>query len=148
MIDPQLRVNDRAGWRTQAFILALTGDAAGAGQTARQMMPGAADQLAPFFQRLASLSPSQKALAVHFGHFPSDGRAQNYAQADSAADPGALAMARGSVPMGRPGSAAARSSPLDFAAVRRRPRRGPGDARRAGPARADPVRRRRAAPAI
>jgi Flp pilus assembly protein TadD len=121
MIDPQLRVNDRAGWRTQAFILALTGDPAGAGQTARQMMPGAADQLAPFFQRLAALSPSQKALAVHFGHFPSDGRAQNYAQADSAADPGALAMARGSVPMGQARVRSREVSPLDFAAVRRRP---------------------------
>lgn len=121
VIAPQLRVNDRAGWRTQAFILALTGDAAGAGQTARQMMPGAAEQLAPFFQRLASLSPSQKAMAVHFGHFPSDGRAQNYAQADSAADPGALAMARGSVPMGRARIRDRSTSPLDFAAVRRRP---------------------------
>ena len=122
MIEAQLRANDRAGWRTQAFILALTGDAAGAGQTARQMMPGAADQLAPFFQRLASLSPSQKAAAVNFGHFPSDGRAQTYAQADSVADPGAVAMARGSAPMGQ-----ARVhnrgpiSPLEAAAVRRRP---------------------------
>lgn len=122
VIEPQLRANDRAGWRTQAFILALTGDAAGAGQTARNMMPGAADQLTPFFQRLASLSPSQKALAVHFGHFPSDGRAQNYAQADSAADPGALAMARGSVPMGQARTRSSRaSSPLEAAAVRRRP---------------------------
>ncbi|HEY5713405.1 MAG TPA: SPOR domain-containing protein, partial [Allosphingosinicella sp.] len=33
-IDAQLRANDRAAWRTQAFILALTGDAAGAGRTA------------------------------------------------------------------------------------------------------------------
>src|SRR5262249_2482358 len=66
MIEPQLRANDRAAWRTQAFILALTGDASGANQTARNMMPGAADQISPFLQRLASLSPSQKALAVHF----------------------------------------------------------------------------------
>ena len=100
VIEPQLRANDRAGWRTQAFILALTGDAAGADRTARSMMPGAADALSPFLQRLASLSPSQKALAVHFGHFPSDGRAQRYAQADSVADPGALAMARGNMPTG------------------------------------------------
>jgi hypothetical protein len=121
VIDLQIRANDRAGWRTQAFILALTGDAAGAGRTARNMMPGAADQLAPFFQRLATLSPSQKALAVHFGHFPSDGRAQNYAQADSAADPGALAMARGSVPMGQARMHSRSISPLEAAAVRRRP---------------------------
>lgn len=124
VIDPQLRANDRAAWRTQAFILALTGDASGAGQTARNMMPGAADALAPFLQRLATLSPSQKAMAVHFGHFPSDGRAQNYAQADSAADPGAIAMAQGSVPMGRARIRSRQSvptSPLEAGAPRRRP---------------------------
>jgi tetratricopeptide (TPR) repeat protein len=115
IIEPQLRADDRAAWRTQAFILALTGDAAGADRTTRNMMPGGADALAPFLQRLASLSPSQKALAVHFGHFPSDGRVERYAQADSVADPGALAMARGNVPMGQ---APVRSQP---AAPRRRP---------------------------
>ena len=30
LIDAQLRGHDRAAWRTQAFVLALTGDAAGA----------------------------------------------------------------------------------------------------------------------
>ncbi len=123
VIEPQLRANDRAAWRTQAFILALTGDPAGAGQTARNMMPGAAEALSPFLQRLASLSPSQKALAVHFGHFPSDGRAQRFAEADSVADPGALAMARGSVPMGQARIRNRPSSPtaLEADATRRRP---------------------------
>jgi tetratricopeptide (TPR) repeat protein len=94
IIDTQLRNHDRAALRTQAFILALTGDAAGAGQTARDSMPAGADALAPFLARLASLSPSQKALAVHFGHFPSDGRAAAYARADTGADASALAMAQ------------------------------------------------------
>ena len=40
MIEPQLRRQDRAAWRTQAFVLALTGDARGASQTAARMMPG------------------------------------------------------------------------------------------------------------
>ena len=121
VIDPQLRANNRSAWRTQAFILALTGDARGAGETARNMMPGAAEALTPFLQRLASLSPSQKALAVHFGRFPSDGRAQRFAEADSAADPGAIAMAQGSVPMGRARVRSRPSSPLEAAAPRRRP---------------------------
>jgi Flp pilus assembly protein TadD len=124
VIDGQLQANDRAAWRTQAFILALTGDASGAGQTARNMMPGAADALTPFLQRLAGLSPSQKAMAVHFGHFPSDGRAQQYAQADSVADPGAVAMAQGSVPMGRTRVRSrlnVATSPLEAGAPRRRP---------------------------
>jgi tetratricopeptide (TPR) repeat protein len=147
MIDPQLRANDRAAWRTQAFILALTGDAAGAGQTARNMMPGAADALAPFLQRLASLSPSQKALAVHFGHFPSDGRAQSFVQADSVADPGAMAMAQGSVPMGQVRVRSRQSmpsSPLEAAAPRRRP--GVEEASLAAQVRPAPSRPSQAAP--
>jgi Flp pilus assembly protein TadD len=75
VIDGQLRRQERAAWRTQAFVLALTGDAAGAEDTAARMMPPAnAQAMAPFFARLASLSPAQKAAAVHFGRFPSDGR--------------------------------------------------------------------------
>lgn len=82
-IDGQLRQQDRAAWRTQAFVLALTGDAAGADRTAASVMaPADARAIAPFLARLAALSPSQKALAVHFGHFPSDGRVA-YAQADT-----------------------------------------------------------------
>jgi tetratricopeptide (TPR) repeat protein len=82
-IDGQLRQQDRAAWRTQAFVLALTGDAAGADRTAESVMaPADARAIAPFLARLAALSPSQKALAVHFGHFPSDGRVA-YAQADT-----------------------------------------------------------------
>ena len=93
-IDAQLRANDRAGWRTQAFILALTGDAAGAERTAQaQMPPAAAQQMAPFFARLRGLSPAQKALAVHLGRFPSDGRAATQtAQVDTSPDPTALAF--------------------------------------------------------
>lgn len=121
VIDAQLRANDRSAWRTQAFILALTGDANGADRTARNMMPGAADALAPFLARLASLSPSQKALAVHFGHFPSDGRAQRFAQADSVADPGALAMAQGSVPMGQTRVRGYTSRSVEASGLRRRP---------------------------
>ncbi|HWT12469.1 MAG TPA: tetratricopeptide repeat protein, partial [Allosphingosinicella sp.] len=94
MIDPQLRRNDRAAWRTQAFVLALTGDAAGATRTAQGTMPpGAAAAMAPFLARLVVLSPAQKAMAVHFGHFPSDGRARaDSGVADTSADPGAVAL--------------------------------------------------------
>lgn len=127
VIEGQLRNRDRAAWRTQAFILALTGDSAGAGETARNMMPGGADALAPFFARLSALSPSQKALAVHFGHFPSNGRAESFAQADAGPDPGALALAQGSQQMGavRAGSRPEYSVSAFQAAPRRRP--GAGD---------------------
>lgn len=78
--DPALRViadqlarRDRAALRVQAFVLALTGDAAGAAQAARSAMPGAAGALTPFLARLPSLTPSQRAMAVHFGRFPTGG---------------------------------------------------------------------------
>jgi Flp pilus assembly protein TadD len=97
VIDGQLRRHDRAAWRTQAFVLALTGDPAGADDTARRLMPAPnAEAMAPFFARLAALSPAQKAAAVNFGRFPSDGRATRAASSvDTRADPGALAMAQG-----------------------------------------------------
>jgi Flp pilus assembly protein TadD len=100
LIDDQLRANDRAGWRTQAFVLALTGDAAGASQTARGvMLPGQAEAMAPFLARLATLNPAQKAMAVHLGRFPTGGQAMGGAgAADVSADPGALALAMGGAP--------------------------------------------------
>ncbi|HMG48505.1 MAG TPA: tetratricopeptide repeat protein [Allosphingosinicella sp.] len=118
VIDGQLRRRDRAAWRTQAFVLALTGDARGAEDTAGRMMPAAnAQEMAPFFARLPSLSPAQKAAAVHFGRFPSDGRAAQVAsRADTRADPDALALARNEPIRARPQPA----EPLN-AAPRRRP---------------------------
>jgi hypothetical protein len=117
-IDGQLRRHDRAAWRTQAFVLALTGDAGGAEDTAARSMPAAnAQEMAPFFARLPSLTPAQKAAAVHFGRFPSDGRATRVASnTDTRADPGALALARNEPIRMRPRPA----EPLN-AAPRRRP---------------------------
>ena len=93
-IDAQLRRNERGAWRTQAFILALTGDAAGATRTAQSQMPGGGQQMAPFFARLQTLSPAQKAMAVHLGRFPSNGSAQAQTRTvDIAPDPTALAFA-------------------------------------------------------
>lgn len=71
-IDAQLRKQDRAAWRTRAFILALTGDTAGATEATRAVMPAQAAALAPFFARLPALTPAQRAMAVHFGRFPGD----------------------------------------------------------------------------
>ncbi|WP_447728817.1 SPOR domain-containing protein [Sphingomonas koreensis] len=67
VLDPLLRRSDRAGWRARAFILAMNGDAPGADKIAASMMGGVGSALAPFFRRLPTLSPSDKAFAVHFG---------------------------------------------------------------------------------
>lgn len=95
LIDYQLRRNDRAAWRTQAFVLALTGDQAGANLTAQLTMPaGMSGAMAPFFARLPALTPAQKARAVHLGHFPNGGYAgAGGPAANVTADPGAVAMA-------------------------------------------------------
>ena len=69
-IDEQLRRQDRSAWRTRAFILALSGDAAGATRTTETVMPGLAGQMSPFYAKLASLNPVQRAFAVHFGQMP------------------------------------------------------------------------------
>ena len=72
IIDEQLRRQDRAAWRVRAFVLALTGDANGATEAVRAVMPAQAAAMQPFLARLPALRPADRAMAVHFGHFPSD----------------------------------------------------------------------------
>lgn len=67
-LDPLLRRSDRAAWRARAFIMAMNGDVPGAERIASTMMPGnMGSALAPFFRRLAGLSPADRAFAAHFG---------------------------------------------------------------------------------
>lgn len=75
LLDPLLRKQDTAAWRARAFILAMTGDATGANKAAEAVMPAStAAGFAPFFRKLPSLRPGEKAAAVHFGHFPGENR--------------------------------------------------------------------------
>ncbi len=68
VLDPLLRSSDRAAWRARAFILAMTGDQAGAVKIATTMMPPQLAQgIQPFFQRLPTLNAVDRAFAVHFG---------------------------------------------------------------------------------
>ncbi len=99
VIDGQLRAQDRAAWRTQAFVLALTGDRAGASRIVERLMPPqAAARMAPFLAQMARLDPAQKALAAHFGHFPGNGATASASAGEPAADPGALALAQAGIP--------------------------------------------------
>lgn len=67
-IDGLLRQSDRAAWRVRAFVLAMSGDVAGAETIAASMLPGTmASGLLPFFRVLATLGPVDRAFAVHFG---------------------------------------------------------------------------------
>lgn len=91
MLDPLLRKKDMAAWRARAFVHALTGDMGEAETVTNAVMPrGQASLMIPFLGRLAELKPAQKAMAVHFGHLPSDGRV--YAEGEVFADAGIDAL--------------------------------------------------------
>ena len=122
LLEGQLLVRDRAAARTRALVLALTGDTAGASRAAQAAMPGAqAAAMEPFFARLPSLTPSERALAVHFGHFPGSGPAVSptaglYASRDPATaagtpDSGQAALGGRLVPAPEPVSTAPRRRP-------------------------------------
>ncbi len=101
-IAPLLQKSDRGAWRSRAFIMAMNGDVTGAEKIATTMMPrGTAQGLQPFFQRLPTLSPSDRAFAVHFGEVH--------------ATPARLADARMAPPLGMP--AADPTAPVMLAAV-------------------------------
>ena len=75
LLDPLLRKQDTAAWRARAFVLAMTGDTPGASKVAEAVMtPSLAAGFVPFFRKLPSLRPGEKAAAVHFGNFPGEGR--------------------------------------------------------------------------
>lgn len=102
-IDEQLRRQDRAAWRVRAFILALTGDAQGAYRLVQAAMPSQAAAMEPFLARLPSLSLADRALAVHFGHFPgAPGQTQMQATTVAQTAPSAPARMDSVTAAGRP----------------------------------------------
>ena len=70
LLGPLMARGDAAAARCRAFVLALTGDTAGARTGIEAAMPGSSQQMAYFFHRLPSLASPQKAAAVHLGLFP------------------------------------------------------------------------------
>ena len=72
-LDPLLARRDPAAMRLRAFILALTGDTAGARAAVQAAMPSLAGSMEPFLRRLATLRAGEKVAAVHFGVMPPDG---------------------------------------------------------------------------
>lgn len=78
--------------RIRAFVLALTGDSGSAMSAINAAMPGRSYGLAPFLQRLPSLSAAQKAAAVNLGIFPNSSGVA-YASASSISPISAAAAA-------------------------------------------------------
>ncbi len=92
-LDPLIRKRDIAGWRAQTFVLAMDGDAKGANDITRVMLPQQAAMLQPFLVRLATLSPADKARAVHFGEMPATGAIYTPTQVASVSTPATYASA-------------------------------------------------------
>ena len=77
---PLAAKGDSTTMRVRAFILALTGDPAGAMTAVDAAMPGSWSRVAPFLKRLPTLPAGEKAAAVNLGIFPdSTGTAYAYA---------------------------------------------------------------------
>jgi Flp pilus assembly protein TadD len=74
-LSPLLSKGDAGAVRARAFILALSGDPAGARSAIEAAMPGNWVQVAPFIARLSSLKTGEKAAAVNLGIFPDSGAA-------------------------------------------------------------------------
>ncbi len=98
-IAPLAAKGDSGVPRVRAFIFALTGDSNAAMTAINAVMPGSWASVAPFVQRLPSLTAGQRAAAVNLGIFP-DGGEPAYAAAtppptaDRLADLEALLRAR------------------------------------------------------
>jgi tetratricopeptide (TPR) repeat protein len=94
---PLLVKNDPGALRARAFVLALTGDPAGATSAINTAMPGSWASVAPFLQRLSSLKSAEKAAAVNLGIFPdASGTAYAYAAPVPALPQGGASVATAS----------------------------------------------------
>lgn len=80
---PLVAKGDAGISRIRAFVLALTGDPNSAMTAIDAAMPGSWARVAPFVQRLPSLTAGQKAAAVNLGIFP-DSNEVTYAYAAAA----------------------------------------------------------------
>ena len=77
---PLMAKRDPGAARARAFVLALTGDSAGAMAAFDAAMPGSWSRISPFLQRLPSLAAGQKAAAANLGIF-ADSSEVSYASA-------------------------------------------------------------------
>jgi hypothetical protein len=95
ILSPLMARGDAAAARTRAFVLALTGDAAGAKSAIEAAMPGSSDNMAYFFRKLPELRSDQKAAAVNLGIFPGTQLASSAPSPFSGIDPVKVIQRRG-----------------------------------------------------
>jgi tetratricopeptide (TPR) repeat protein len=89
MLEPLLYKSDRAGWRYRAFILAMNNRQDEAKKIADQTMPAdLAQAITPYLRKMPYLTAAQKAVALHYGHFPMQIGTQIAAITPTAVPPG------------------------------------------------------------
>mgnify|MGYP005992741049 CR=1 FL=1 len=133
-LDPLLRQQDRASWRTKALVMALGGNTAGAERVTATMMPGFSTAYLPLFRRLSEIrDPADRAFAAHLGEFTRTPA--------RLADAG-LAPAAPPLPQPAPVKVAEAKAPAPAAATAARV--APGNAQTRTPTRAAPVETARA----
>ncbi|MGF7155750.1 SPOR domain-containing protein [Novosphingobium gossypii] len=101
---PLLNRQDKPGWRTRAFTLAIAGDTDQAVNLAGRILPGQlAQNVAPYLRYMPRLTRAQQAAAANLGRFP---RASEIGRDDARiaayAPPRATAAGAGLIPKGEP----------------------------------------------
>lgn len=132
---PLLNKQDKPGWRTRAFTLAIAGDTGEAVDVAQKILPAPlAENIAPYLRYMPRLTKAQQAAAANLGRFPrasevgrDDARIAAYAPPRSSAAGSAL------IPKGEPlgGGTKLAKAPLTKPT---RPARGAASRTRAGSA--------------
>lgn len=94
LLKPLLYKSDRAAWRDRAFIMAMNGRKDEARDITTKTMPKAlSDAIQPYMDKMAALSPAQRAAAVHFGVFPTDAQIRTAARSAPPPQPAPVAPA-------------------------------------------------------
>lgn len=101
---PLLNKQDKPGWRTRAFTLAIEGDTTEAVDVAQKILPAPlAENIAPYLRYMPRLTRAQQAAAANLGRFP---RASEVGRDDARiaayAPPSATAAGSGLIPRGEP----------------------------------------------
>ncbi|WP_404480317.1 SPOR domain-containing protein [Novosphingobium sp. BL-52-GroH] len=101
---PLLNKQDKPGWRTRAFTLAIAGQTAEAVDVAQKILPAQlAQNIAPYLRYMPRLTRAQQAAAANLGRFP---RASEVGRDDARiaayAPPRASAAGNGLIPKGEP----------------------------------------------
>jgi len=105
---PLLQAQDRAGWRTRAFVFAISGEVDQATTVAKTLLPpDLAAAIVPYFRYMPQLTRAQQAAAANLGVFPrasdighDDPRVVQYLA--SAGGPAPTAVDRALAPAGQP----------------------------------------------